>query len=61
MKYLKRLGAGMLLLALTLPAQTLSQAEALWKARRFKEANEVFKHWRPRSPRTRTTRCAGAA
>ena len=31
-----------LLLALTLPAQTLDQAEALWKARRFKEANEVF-------------------
>ena len=47
MKYLPRLGAVTLLLVLTLPAQTLlaqtlDQAEALWKARRFKEANEVF-------------------
>jgi tetratricopeptide (TPR) repeat protein len=31
-----------LLLALALPAQTLEQAEGLWKARQFKEANEVF-------------------
>jgi tetratricopeptide (TPR) repeat protein len=51
MKYLKRLGAGMLLLALTLPAQTLSQAEALWKARRFKEANEVFKQLEAKEPK----------
>ncbi|HXB74830.1 MAG TPA: tetratricopeptide repeat protein [Candidatus Acidoferrales bacterium] len=31
------------LIALTLPAQTLDQAESLWKARRYQEANEVFK------------------
>ena len=31
-----------LLLALALPAQTLDQAVALWKARQFKEANEAF-------------------
>ena len=51
MKYLKRLGAGMLLLALTLPAQTLNQAETLWKARRFKEANEVFKQLETKEPK----------
>ncbi|MEO8593599.1 MAG: tetratricopeptide repeat protein [Candidatus Solibacter sp.] len=43
MRYLRRLGAVTLLFALSLPAQTLQQAETLWKARRFKEANEVFK------------------
>jgi len=41
-KLLIRLGAVTLLLVLTLPAQTLDQAEALWKARKFKEANEIF-------------------
>jgi tetratricopeptide (TPR) repeat protein len=51
MKYLQRLGAGMLLLVLTLPAQTLSQAEALWKARRFKDANEVFKQLEVKEPK----------
>jgi tetratricopeptide (TPR) repeat protein len=51
MKHLQRLGAGMLLLALTLPAQTLSQAEALWKARRFKEANDVFKQLETKEPK----------
>lgn len=48
MKQVIRLGAVTLLLALslavqTLPAQTLDQAEALWKARRYNDANEIFK------------------
>ena len=56
MKYEKRLWAGMLLLVLTVSAQTLSaqtlaQAEALWKARRFKEANEVFKQLEKKEPK----------
>jgi tetratricopeptide (TPR) repeat protein len=34
-----------------LPAQTLDQAEALWKARRFKEANEVFKQLEAKEPK----------
>ena len=51
MKHLLRLGAAMLLLVLTLPAQTLDQAEALWKARRFKEANEIFKQLEAKEPR----------
>ena len=51
MKYLQRLGAVTLLLALNLPAQTLDQAEALWKARRFKEANEVFKQLEIKEPK----------
>jgi tetratricopeptide (TPR) repeat protein len=50
-KHLLRLGAATLLLVLTLPAQTLDQAEALWKARRFKEANEVFKQLEAKEPR----------
>jgi tetratricopeptide (TPR) repeat protein len=50
-KHLLRLGAAMLLLVLTLPAQTLDQAEALWKARRFKEANEVFKQLEAKEPK----------
>jgi tetratricopeptide (TPR) repeat protein len=46
----------MLLLVLTLAvqnlsAQTLAQAEALWKARRFKEANEVFKALEKKEPK----------
>jgi tetratricopeptide (TPR) repeat protein len=46
----------MLLLVLTLAAQnlsaqTLAQAEALWKARRFKEANEVFKALEIKEPK----------
>jgi tetratricopeptide (TPR) repeat protein len=45
------MGAVTLLLALALPAQTLNQAEALWKARRFKEANEVFKQLEAKEPR----------
>ena len=56
MRYDKRLWAGMLLLVLTLAAQnlsaqTLAQAEALWKARRFKEANEVFKQLEIKEPK----------
>ena len=31
------------MLASLLPAQTLEQAEAFWKARRFQEANDVFR------------------
>ena len=38
-----RLGALALLLASLLPAQTLEQAEAFRKARRFQEANDVFR------------------
>jgi tetratricopeptide (TPR) repeat protein len=38
-----RLGAIALLLASLLPAQTLEQAEAFWKARRFQDANNVFR------------------
>jgi len=55
-RLLQRLGAVSLLLALTLLtsslyAQTLDQAEALWKARRFKEANEVFKALEAKNPK----------
>jgi len=35
--------AALCLFAFTLSAQTLQQAEALWKARRYQDANEVFK------------------
>jgi tetratricopeptide (TPR) repeat protein len=38
-----QLGLAGLLVVLTASAQTLQQAESLWKARRFKEANDVFK------------------
>jgi len=40
-----------LLLTLAAPAQTLSQAEALWKARRFKDAHEVFKQLEAAEPK----------
>jgi tetratricopeptide (TPR) repeat protein len=33
----------LLVICVTLAAQTLDQAEALWKARRYQQANEVFK------------------
>jgi tetratricopeptide (TPR) repeat protein len=46
-----RLLALTLLLAISLPAQTLAQAEALWKARRFMEANEVFKQLEAAEPK----------
>ena len=39
------------LLASLLPAQTLPQAEALWKARRYQDANEVFRDLVAREPR----------
>jgi tetratricopeptide (TPR) repeat protein len=45
------MGAVTLLFVLALPAQTLNQAEALWKARRFKEANEIFKQLEAKEPR----------
>jgi tetratricopeptide (TPR) repeat protein len=38
-----RPGAVLLLAALVVPAQTLQQAEAYWKARNFGEANNAFK------------------
>ena len=38
-------------MVLALPAQTLDQAEQLWKARRFKEANEVFKALEIKEPK----------
>jgi tetratricopeptide (TPR) repeat protein len=38
-----RSGAAGLLLALVASAQTLEQAESLWKARRYQDANTVFK------------------
>ncbi len=40
-----------LLAALALPAQTLDQAEQLWKARRFKDANEIFKALEKKEPK----------
>lgn len=43
MKQILRLSAVALSLALVLSAQSLQQAEALWKARRYQDANEVFK------------------
>jgi len=46
-----RLVAVALLLGWVLPAQTLDQAEALWKARRFQEANDAFRALVARSPK----------
>ena len=44
MKQALRLGASMLVaLASVLSAQTLQQAESLWKAKRWQEANEAFR------------------
>ena len=42
-KLVLRLGAAGLTLAFAAFAQTLQQAETLWKARRYQDANEVFK------------------
>jgi tetratricopeptide (TPR) repeat protein len=50
-KQILRLGAALLLLVPTLPSQTLDQAEALWKARRFKDANEIFKQLEAKEPK----------
>ncbi|MCU1237810.1 MAG: Tetratricopeptide 2 repeat protein [Candidatus Solibacter sp.] len=43
--------AGFFVLVSALSAQTLDQAEQLWKQRRFKEANEVFKALEAREPK----------
>jgi tetratricopeptide (TPR) repeat protein len=40
---LLRLGAVLFLAVVAVPAQTLQQAEALWKARKFGEANDAFR------------------
>src|ERR1035438_4279183 len=41
----------LVLLASLLPAQTLPQAEALWKTRRYQDANAVFRDLAAREPR----------
>ena len=46
-----RLGVVTALIAFALPAQTLEQAESLWKARRFQEANDAFRALVARSPK----------
>jgi tetratricopeptide (TPR) repeat protein len=46
-----RLGVPVLLLACVLPAQTLDQAKAYWKARRYQEAYDAFKALSARSPK----------
>jgi tetratricopeptide (TPR) repeat protein len=46
-----RLGAVVALIALALPAQTLEQAESLWKARRYQEANDAFRALVAQSPK----------
>ena len=43
MKPFLRWSAAALIAAIVLPAQTLDQAEKLWKARRYQDANEVFR------------------
>src|SRR3954451_23710853 len=47
---LSRLGAVLCLCVVSLSAQTLQQAEDLWKRRDFKNANEVFKALTERYP-----------
>jgi tetratricopeptide (TPR) repeat protein len=49
--HILRIGALALPFALVLSAQTLQQAEALWKARRFQDANEVFKALVAKNPK----------
>ena len=52
----------MLLLVLTLPAQTLRvRPKRCGRPAASRKPTTSSKHWRPRNPRTRTTRCAGAA
>src|ERR1700682_448300 len=46
-----RLAAVAALIAFALPAQTLEQAESLWKARRFQEANDAFRALVAKSPK----------
>ena len=43
--------AALLACCFSLSAQTLDQAEALWKARRYRDANEVFKVLVAREPK----------
>ncbi len=51
MRPLPRLGAVALTLAFALSAQTLDQAEALWRARRWQDANETFKALVEKNPK----------
>ena len=51
MKQILRTGALALVASLLVSAQTLEQAEALWKARRYQDANEVFKVLVERNPK----------
>jgi len=46
-----RLGATALALGLVVSAQTLQQAESLWKARQYQEANEVFRQLVEKNPK----------
>jgi tetratricopeptide (TPR) repeat protein len=50
-KQVLRVSAGALALVVFLSAQTLQQAEALWKARRYFDANEIFKQLTAREPK----------
>ncbi len=51
MRMLPRLSAAALLVALALPGQTPEQAESLRKARRYSDANEVFKALEKKDPK----------
>jgi len=53
-----RLCAAALLAALTLSAQTLEQAESLRKARRYYDANEVFKALEKKEPKNPAVKVA---
>jgi tetratricopeptide (TPR) repeat protein len=46
-----KLGAAGLVLAFVVSAQSLEQAEQLWKARRYQDANEVFRQLVANSPK----------
>jgi predicted Zn-dependent protease len=48
---LVRLASAALLLAICAAAQTIQQAQALWKAHRWADANEVFKALHSRNPK----------
>jgi len=50
-KQILRTGALALVASLLVSAQTLEQAEALWKARRYQDANEVFKALVEKNPK----------
>ena len=51
MRIVLGLGASALLFALALPGQTLEQAESLRKARRYNDANDVFKALELKNPK----------